>query len=124
MQEAAGTHVPVALLMLDIDDFKHVNDVHGHAVGDELLRFLAEALRAIVRPEDVILTRNMKLAGRITNPALKATTSQFGDVTLRLADMRSLRSQALADPEAVLRDLATCSSSGDNRSGDHGSGWA
>jgi HD-GYP domain-containing protein (c-di-GMP phosphodiesterase class II)/putative methionine-R-sulfoxide reductase with GAF domain len=31
-----------------------VNDVHGHAVGDELLRFLAEALRAIVRPEDVI----------------------------------------------------------------------
>jgi diguanylate cyclase (GGDEF)-like protein len=40
--------------MLDIDDFKHVNDVHGHAVGDELLRFLAEALRAIVRPEDVI----------------------------------------------------------------------
>jgi diguanylate cyclase (GGDEF)-like protein len=40
--------------MLDIDDFKHVNDMHGHAVGDELLRFLAEALRAIVRPEDVI----------------------------------------------------------------------
>jgi diguanylate cyclase (GGDEF)-like protein len=40
--------------MLDIDDFKHVNDVHGHAVGDELLRFLAEGLRAIVRPEDVI----------------------------------------------------------------------
>jgi diguanylate cyclase (GGDEF)-like protein len=40
--------------MLDIDDFKRVNDVHGHAVGDELLRFLAEALRAIVRPDDVI----------------------------------------------------------------------
>jgi diguanylate cyclase (GGDEF)-like protein len=46
--------MPVAVLMLDIDDFKHVNDVHGHAVGDELLRFLAEALRAIVRPDDVI----------------------------------------------------------------------
>ena len=46
--------MPLAVLMLDIDDFKHVNDVHGHAVGDELLRFLAEALRAIVRPEDVI----------------------------------------------------------------------
>jgi diguanylate cyclase (GGDEF)-like protein len=40
--------------MLDIDDFKHVNDVHGHAVGDELLRFLAEALRATIRPEDVV----------------------------------------------------------------------
>jgi diguanylate cyclase (GGDEF)-like protein len=54
LQEAASTHVPVAVLMLDIDDFKHVNDVHGHAVGDELLRFLAEALRATIRPEDVV----------------------------------------------------------------------
>jgi diguanylate cyclase (GGDEF)-like protein len=54
LQETSRTHSPLAVLMLDIDDFKHVNDVHGHAVGDELLRFLAEALRAIVRPEDVI----------------------------------------------------------------------
>jgi diguanylate cyclase (GGDEF)-like protein len=54
LQEAAGAHVPVAVLMLDIDDFKHVNDIHGHAVGDELLRFLAEALRATIRPEDVV----------------------------------------------------------------------
>src|SRR3954471_14386987 len=53
-REASRTHRPLAVLMLDIDAFKHVNDVHGHAVGDELLRFLAEALRAIVRPEDVI----------------------------------------------------------------------
>jgi diguanylate cyclase (GGDEF)-like protein len=54
LQETSRTQIPLAVLMLDIDDFKHVNDVHGHAVGDELLRFLAEALRAIVRPEDVI----------------------------------------------------------------------
>lgn len=54
LQESSRTHMPLAVLMLDIDDFKHVNDVHGHAVGDELLRFLAEDLRAIVRPEDVI----------------------------------------------------------------------
>src|SRR5438874_4741797 len=54
LQESSRTHMPLAVLMLDIDDFKHVNDVHGHAVGDELLRFLAEGLRAIVRPEDVI----------------------------------------------------------------------
>lgn len=54
LQESSRMHLPLAVLMLDIDDFKHVNDVHGHAVGDELLRFLAEALRAIVRPEDVI----------------------------------------------------------------------
>ena len=54
LQESSRTHAPLAVLMLDIDDFKRVNDVHGHAVGDELLRFLAEALRAIVRPDDAI----------------------------------------------------------------------
>jgi diguanylate cyclase (GGDEF)-like protein len=54
LHEASRTHVPIAVLMLDIDDFKRVNDVHGHAVGDELLRFLAEALRATVRPDDVV----------------------------------------------------------------------
>jgi diguanylate cyclase (GGDEF)-like protein len=54
LQESSRLHSPVAVLMLDIDDFKHVNDVHGHAVGDELLRFLAEVLRASVRPEDSV----------------------------------------------------------------------
>jgi diguanylate cyclase (GGDEF)-like protein len=54
LQESSRLHSPVAVLMLDIDDFKHVNDIHGHAVGDELLRFLAEVLRASVRPEDTV----------------------------------------------------------------------
>ena len=54
LQESSRLHSPVAVLMLDIDDFKHVNDVHGHAVGDELLGFLAEVLRASVRPEDTV----------------------------------------------------------------------
>jgi len=54
LQESSRVHSPVAVLMLDIDDFKHVNDVHGHSVGDELLRYLAEVLRATVRPDDTV----------------------------------------------------------------------
>ncbi len=54
LQESSRLHLPVAVLMLDIDDFKHVNDVHGHAVGDELLRYLAEVLRVTVRPDDTV----------------------------------------------------------------------
>ena len=54
LQEASRTHKPVAVLMLDIDDFKRVNDVYGHGVGDELLRTLADTLRSCVRPDDVV----------------------------------------------------------------------
>ncbi len=54
VQEASRTHRPVAVLMLDIDDFKRVNDVHGHGVGDELLRLLADTLRTAVRPNDIV----------------------------------------------------------------------
>ncbi|MEN3340735.1 MAG: hypothetical protein V7644_139, partial [Actinomycetota bacterium] len=51
---ASREYRPLAVLMLDIDDFKRINDVHGHGVGDELLRLLAETLRANVRPDDVV----------------------------------------------------------------------
>jgi diguanylate cyclase (GGDEF)-like protein len=54
LQDASRTHKPVAVLMLDIDDFKRVNDVYGHGVGDELLRTLADTLRTCVRPDDVV----------------------------------------------------------------------
>ena len=40
--------------MIDIDDFKQVNDTYGHACGDEVLRFLADFLHANLRRSDVI----------------------------------------------------------------------
>jgi diguanylate cyclase (GGDEF)-like protein len=54
LQDASRMHKPVAVLMLDIDDFKRVNDVYGHGTGDELLRTLADTLRTCVRPDDVV----------------------------------------------------------------------
>ncbi|HKG57598.1 MAG TPA: GGDEF domain-containing protein [Candidatus Limnocylindrales bacterium] len=43
----------VGVLMIDIDQFKLVNDVHGHAVGDEVLRRVATAIAGAVREDDV-----------------------------------------------------------------------
>jgi len=45
---------PVALMLVDIDGFKRVNDRHGHAIGDTVLRTVAEILRAHVRDSDVV----------------------------------------------------------------------
>lgn len=53
----------------------------------------AEQLR--VRPKDVVYTADSMIAGRIEGASFKAHTSQFGDVQLKLADARSLRSQSL-----------------------------
>ncbi len=49
----ARTLHPVSLVMLDIDHFKAINDGHGHQAGDEVIRALAQAVRAAVRVTDV-----------------------------------------------------------------------
>ncbi|MDG4807960.1 bifunctional diguanylate cyclase/phosphodiesterase [Micromonospora sp. WMMD1120] len=45
---------PVALLLLDINQFKEVNDTLGHAAGDQLLRLTSNRLNSLVRPGDLL----------------------------------------------------------------------
>lgn len=44
----------VAVMLIDLDDFKPVNDTHGHRVGDEVLRVTANRLRAALRSADTV----------------------------------------------------------------------
>jgi len=48
---------PVAVLLVDIDHFKRVNDTHGHLVGDDVLRAVANVLRAQVRDANDLICR-------------------------------------------------------------------
>lgn len=43
------------IMLIDIDDFKIVNDTHGHMVGDEVLKVVASVLNQSCRPEDVLV---------------------------------------------------------------------
>ena len=49
LERARRTRQPVTLLMLDIDDFKHLNDTFGHPAGDEVLRTIGRLLQAELR---------------------------------------------------------------------------
>lgn len=54
LDRSARTGAGIAVCVLDLDAFKPVNDDHGHLVGDDLLRTVAERFRAAVRPGDTV----------------------------------------------------------------------
>jgi len=54
LRDAGRQGLEVALLFLDVDDFKGVNDRFGHEAGDELLRQMTERLSGLVRPRDLL----------------------------------------------------------------------
>lgn len=51
---ARRSGAPMAAMFLDLDDFKKINDAHGHAAGDHVLREFASALKATLREADVV----------------------------------------------------------------------
>jgi diguanylate cyclase (GGDEF)-like protein len=77
-QRARGTdirrmdHRDLVFIMVDMDFFKEVNDVHGHAAGDRLLQLVAQRLSTVVRKSDVLVRwggEEFLIMSRSTDPS-------------------------------------------------------
>ncbi|SDG47429.1 diguanylate cyclase/phosphodiesterase with PAS/PAC sensor(s) [Pseudonocardia oroxyli] len=67
-QAFGGSALRVGLCALDIDEFRRVNEMHGHAVGDELLAALADRLRTAAGPHLLTRTGGDEFAVVLTDP--------------------------------------------------------
>ena len=121
IQTSQRRNSQAAVLFVDLDKFKQVNDTHGHEVGDRLMRAVADRLRTMLRPEDrvirfggdefVVLCPDVNSAAageKIANRVIEIIEQPFtiGDEHLRISASVGV---ALAEhrgvkPEDVLRD--------------------
>jgi diguanylate cyclase (GGDEF)-like protein len=120
VERSSRTGSEVAVLFIDLDHFKLINDSRGHAAGDELLVITAERLRRVVRPDDVVARfggdefvivceddsaafEASVLAERITQ-ALREPVLVNGEEVFLSASVGIATSDGAGSPENLLRD--------------------
>jgi diguanylate cyclase (GGDEF)-like protein len=89
---------PLALLMIDVDHFKRINDEHGHPAGDAVLIAVAHTLRTAVRPTDHVARYGGEEFAVIlpeTGPRAAAGVAERLRAAVKLAPMRDASGQFL-----------------------------
>jgi diguanylate cyclase (GGDEF)-like protein len=102
---------PMAVLMIDVDHFKRINDSHGHEAGDRALVFIARALQAAVRPGDLVGRYGGEEFCVLMNHADAAAARAF-DARLR-EHLASVAPRELGFPLAYSAGIAMRNDAGD-----------
>jgi len=111
----------LALIFLDIDRFKVINDSLGHRAGDQLLLAMAKRIKALIRPGDTLarfggdefvivcegLVGQLEAVGvadRVREAMTQPLQSSEGDLVITVSAGISLTTSGLTSPESLLRD--------------------
>ena len=104
IEDAKRASTMLAVLFLDLDRFKHINDSRGHETGDKLLKAVAQRIRATMRNEDVVV----RMGGDEFIVVLKSVRN-----TDQVSEAASRITEALSGPVIVDgRPLVTTASVG------------
>jgi diguanylate cyclase (GGDEF)-like protein len=95
LARAARTQTPLALLAIDLDHFKQVNDTHGHLVGDQVIAGVGELLRASARQDDVVAR-----TGGEEFTILAPNTGMDGALQLAQRVVEAFRRRSFGEPTA------------------------
>jgi diguanylate cyclase (GGDEF)-like protein len=121
LDRSRRTGTPVAVMFLDVDNFKRINDSMGHAAGDLLLTLLADRFREMLRPMDTVsrfggdeftfLFEELDsereatlIAERINHSASRSLTLADAPTSVTVSIGIAFVTDPAVDPESVIRD--------------------
>ncbi len=124
LDRSRRTGAPVAVLFLDVDTFKQINDTMGHAAGDQLLTVLADRFHPMLRPMDTVARfggdeftflfeeleserEAVLIAERITRAASQPLMLGDGEMTVAVSIGIAIVSDPSVTPDSVIRDADT-----------------
>ncbi|MFO1262741.1 MAG: GGDEF domain-containing protein [Rhodoferax sp.] len=92
---ARQNHRPVAVVMVDADHFKAINDAHGHPAGDQVLQHLARMLMAQVRPSDLVVRYGGEEFALILDGSSLETARQVADRIRAVVESTHVRVESM-----------------------------
>ncbi|MFQ5877167.1 MAG: diguanylate cyclase [Acidobacteriota bacterium] len=113
VDRARRTDRTVSLLMLDIDDFKRFNDAHGHPVGDEVLRHVADLVARLLRRSDTVARYGGEEFAVILPEAGPDEALAIGETLRSEVEGRDLRLPGLKRPLRVRVSVGAATLPGD-----------